>query len=334
MERYSHSILNEDILKLPGFESFCYQNCQRILLQAMGVKYPELYINATLSLNFNTKSGVVGMGSRIRSLLPSVDKYVFRTEYETESAEEIFSENKAFIIKNKIPVIVGADTFYLPYASNYMKNHARHTLLLCGFDESADNVSIVDWYPDWYFKGTVPTKLFLKSRGSDNPYDGTIFSGCAIKNNCAYIERFEEKNPSVLIRELLSVMRSEYYSAPTDSIVYGIDAVVAIQSRIMDENDAVFFKSLHKKINITSKRYKFFRQYILSASKVMNLADFESSVICLDNVINDWDIILMLLLKASMAPGERIKARLKSKTDMLINDEEILKSKLLKLRVN
>ena len=46
-----NSLWNSKLTYYAGYESFCYQNSLRLILESYGVEYAPLYINAALSLN-------------------------------------------------------------------------------------------------------------------------------------------------------------------------------------------------------------------------------------------------------------------------------------------
>lgn len=331
-DSYIHEIFNSQPVFLEGFETFCYQNCQRLLLKAQGVEYPELYINAALFMDFNADDGEVLKGKDMRSLLPSYIKNVKRFFDESASAGDIFNENIRYMTENDSPVIVGIDSYYLPYASNYMKNHARHTLILCGFDLKSKEVSVIDWYPPWFYKGKVPLAEFLAGRQSGNPDDGTLFSGKSIGNNWAYIERFEQDRPKKLLKELFSTVKDNYYDC-TDSggIYHGTAAVVRIKEYLNSLQDSDKFASLYKQLNIASRRYRLFKQYLECYLQADTYEGIAECVECAGKVAENWDIVLMLILKTGRLKSEKNVQRLNLKMNELLYAEEQLKSNIFNI---
>lgn len=55
MQNYVHDFFYNDLDYYEGYESFCYQNCLRLLLKAMGISNPWSYINASMSLIYKDK---------------------------------------------------------------------------------------------------------------------------------------------------------------------------------------------------------------------------------------------------------------------------------------
>ncbi|MFR6563320.1 MAG: hypothetical protein ACLUR5_16545 [Eubacterium ventriosum] len=122
-EKYIHDIYNKKIEHYEGYESFCYQNCQRIILEYIYGSKAVLFINTVPSIEIEVGDKLKLRGkSDFRSLLPSINKYAKRIYYTTvESVEDIFKRNIKFIYENNSPIIVGADTYFLPYTANYKK---------------------------------------------------------------------------------------------------------------------------------------------------------------------------------------------------------------------
>lgn len=326
IDRYTHWLYNSEPFFFAGFETFCYQNCQRLLLGTQGIKCPEIYINSALSLDFHLGSNEIISGKNCRSLLPSYLGSVKRFYYESADASEIFNENIKYMVENDSPVIVGIDSYYLPYASNYMKNHARHTLILCGYDLEKSEVNVIDWYPPWFYKGKVPMESFISGRQSGNPYDGTLFSGKNIGNNWAYIERIEQKPPQNLLQELFSTVKENYYDDKNEADVYhGINAIVKIREHVNMLQDAEAFTKLYKKLNVATKRYKLFKQCLECYLQWNTHEGLSECVENAERVIKEWDIVIMLILKTGRLKNEKNVQRLNSKIDELIDAEIKLK---------
>lgn len=331
---YINKIFYNDFIFYPGFETFCYQNCQRILLEAQGIVHSELYINAALSLVYNKATNDIFTRDGIRTLLPSYQGKVKRFFYKSteKKTKEVFFNNIEFMKKNDRAIIVGIDSYYLKYVTNYRKNHARHTLILCGFDLDKKEVYVIDWYPDWYYKGIVPIEDFLVGRESENPYDGTMFSGSSIENNWAYISDIGSAEPKVLIKELLDIILKEYYA--NDScigILYGIKALKALKEYIKGMGIADEFMSLYRKLNHISKRNMLFCQYLECYENITNIDELYECIKISKKIVDDWNIILMLFLKCSKAFSDKIRGKLLQRYEILIEDEEERKQLLIKL---
>ncbi len=336
--KYIHEIFYKDLNFLDGYESFCYQNCQRLLLESQGLKYPELYINTALSFSYNIKNDDIYSVYGSRSLLPSLETNVKRLYFDDklDMVTEVFMQNLEYIDKNELPIIVGVDTFFLEYAINYQKNHAIHTLIMCGYDLDKSEIYVIDWYKPWLFKGTVKLEDFLKARNSLNPFDGTMFSGEPIRNNWAFIDSLTPLSADQLFKELIKISIHNYYEKDENDYIFkGIEALRSVKDRLLSSEDINLFKDFYFKLLKISKRYKLFKESLLSYRNLSQnnkeIELLEETLKTLQDSINFWDILLMVILKGSMKLSDKTKERLINNFNSLIENEEKLKTNLYDL---
>lgn len=204
-----------------AYESFCYQNCQRIILEYVYGSQAVLFINTVPTIEIEVGDKLrLREKKNFRSLLPSLNKYINRFYYkDDESAEDIFKRNIKFVYENKTPIIVGTDTYFLPYSDNYKKKHAKHTLILCGFDLTRDVVYVIDWYSPWFYKGEVDIETFLNARNSKNEKDGTFYSGSPIENNWAYVEKIPHYSADKLFDETIRLSKEFYFNNSDNGVI-------------------------------------------------------------------------------------------------------------------
>ena len=92
---YLNNIYNTKLIPLKSQLFFPYQNCQKILLESHGLEYSELYINSSLSLNYNMKNNAIYSSYGSYSLLPFLESNVkqFYFDDNLEMVTEIFVQN-------------------------------------------------------------------------------------------------------------------------------------------------------------------------------------------------------------------------------------------------
>lgn len=297
MDSYINEIYDIDLTYYDGYESFCYQNCLRILLQAMGYKYPELYINAAMTLRLEEKTGglCLGFHDEMRGILPSLGSNLVRI-YEKDDVTTIWERNKLYLSERREPFIAGVDTYYLPYASNYKKNHAKHTLIVCGYDLVEDIVYVIDWYPEWFYRGQVKMKDFLLARSSKNECDGTIYSGCPVENNWAYINRFEAYEPEELMKEFLKISVEKFYVPIVKS--EGVESIMLLCRELKNDGNFDFYCLFQSVFGIV-RRVNFFEEYL----KIYNnyFGNFFSKRLLerVNETKDAWEVLQFLLIKNS-----------------------------------
>lgn len=192
MNRYVNDVFYSEMDFFEEYISFCYQNCLRQVLKAKGIKQSHFYINTTASIQIKNNDYPLSVGKAGRGLHNGFEKFVQRNYSSSVKSKTLLYNNLELMKNEDIPLIVGVDTFYLPYTPNYMKKHSNHTIILCGYDLEKRKTLVVDWYHPWFFRGEMDFEDLLIARSSKNENDGTIFTGTPIRNNWARIYSFKE----------------------------------------------------------------------------------------------------------------------------------------------
>ena len=303
-----------------GYESFCYQNSLRLILESYGVEYAPLYINAALSLNMvveNDSDIEFSFAEKARSFLPEYASKDNRIYYpEGIDPIDVFKENVKMVNDKDTAIIVGADLYYLPYLEYYHKKHGAHTFILCGADLENYKVQLVDWYEPWFHKGEMDTDEFILARNSENPKDEHIYSGTPIRNNWTEISRDGwDAFPSHLISTVLSLSREQYFETSDNNGCSCFGRIIELLGKFAnDEKDhRSAMKSIHMGLFDTLKRFKFLKQYLHIAQEYN--CNSEKAIEIIDKYVAYFDSTLMLVYKTTMVNSsktfERVIGRLK-----------------------
>lgn len=314
-----NSLWKNELTYYAGYESFCYQNSLRLILESYGVEYAPLYINAALSLNMNVENDSDINFSFVkdsRSFLPEYAEKDKRIYYpEGTDPIDVFKENVKMVNEKETAIIVGADLFYLPYLEFYQKRHGAHTFILCGADTENNKVQIVDWYEPWFHKGEMDTEEFILARNSENPADKHIYSGTPIRNNWTKISPDGwEAPPDHLISTVLRLSRQQYFESGDNNGCLCFGRITDLLKKFAnDENDhRDAMKSIHMGLFDTLKRFQFLKQY-LEISQKYN-CDSDAIIEKIDKYISIFDSTLMLIYKTTMVNSaktfERVIGRL------------------------
>ncbi len=308
------------------YETFCFQNCVRQILEYYEVENAFSYINASLSIIMELKSDVdfnIYFDKNAYGVLPSVADGVKRKD-DNRSTLDVLQDNYEYI-KHGHPIIVTVDGFYLSHLPYYKKRHSRHCMILAG--EKNNNPIVIDWSKPWYYKGEIAKEEFLKSRESINEEDGSVFSGDAIKNNWAFVEKdiFEQKHESNVL-ELFELSKKQYLWKNVDNKYYGVAAyeqLAFILKNIISLSVGerkVHLRSMYNLLYWSVKRKKFFEFYI---SKAVENELIRSSYIELCNYVyelhREWELYMNFLLKASFVGKEEdIKKLIDKLKDIIV----------------
>lgn len=329
MERgryYLNELFNRDIVFYNGLESFCFQNCLRILLEAKEIDNSFLYLDASLSLvyNFDEEGGSFNTDDNIRGFISQYSQYSRYYPKLTEDKLGVFKENIEYMAEHNEPIIVGVDTFYLPYATNYRKNHAIHTAILCGYNLDKEVVYLIDWYEPWCFKGEIVLEKFLQARNSENKYDGTLFSGQPVRNNWAKLELVEIESKKVLLKQLVQKTKDQYFNC--ESEIRGTEAIKKIIQIIQNKSD-LDFKKLHTSLFTVSKRFNFFREWLIQYNGDED-ETIGNMITILGKYVKEWDVLLILLVKQTRKMSERTNDRIVMKLNYMIALNESLEAEI------
>lgn len=315
------NFFNEKLKYYSGYESFCYQNSLRLILESYGIEYAPLYINAALSLNVDIDNNLTikfFFAQHSRSFLPEYASKDNRIYYPLNvNPLEVFKENMEMVNNNKTAIIVGTDLFYLPYLDYYHKRHGSHTLILCGSDIDNNMVDIVDWYEPWFYKGKMDKSEFILSRNSLNPKDSHFYSGNPIRNNWTEISRNGwETQPEHLIRTVLQLSNQQFFETDNNGHLC-FKKIIKILEDFANDNGThkEIMKTIHMGFFQVSKRFKFFKQYLEIAQRYN--CKSEVIVISLEEYICIFENLLMLLYKMTMIDSTNTLERAIEKLRML-----------------
>lgn len=321
------------------YESFCYQNCVKHVLEYYGVKNAPFIINSSLSLivdrNQTYKYGYkILFNENARSVLPEYSNKIRRYFHNKENAWDIWQINKSKI-KRGIPLIAGVDIFYLNYVPFYNKKHSAHNVILNGYSDDEQYASVVDWYGPWFFKGNVEIAQFIEARASINPNDGSNYSGCPIYNEWAEVDNVGwSSNILELLDRTIDLSIIQYFRSNNQG-VSGLERLleIIIDNKLSQkEFKSLFLQDLHNQLYNASKRKRMLKRYFCLASEQIKLNGLNEIIIALGDNIKAWEKLLLIILKASFSSKAEDYLKVIDKFNEMIHKEEIICNLLIKLR--
>ena len=305
-------MFNKDMSYYKEYDSFCYQNCLRQILEYYGLQNAPLFINASLSFIVQIFGELPGNYKIIedkdaRSVLPNYSHKVKRTYPDTRSISEIWDENKSKV-REGYPLITAVDIFYLEYLTFFKKNHGRHTVVLSGYLEKEKHVCIIDWYEPWFFKGSISVDNFLAARESENPWDGGIYSGVDFGKNWAWAEKDGWTGTvDELLSQTIQLSINQYYNSTNVGNNYpGLLGLKLIYNMLLNLNDIsesdkkAFLKDLHRNLYKLHKRQLFFKFYLEYTSSNISITYLNDAIYILSEIANKLEGLLLLIIKGSV----------------------------------
>lgn len=334
-----HDCYYQPKIHYPGFKGFCDLNCIRLILEANKVQYPHLYLNASMDFKLDLNSSINECNFELLQLTKSrsvIPEYVNKVKkhYYTEDVNPIDIYNLNIKKVEDSPIAVGVDNYYLPYMKedHYLKEHAWHTIIICGVEKANDLLYVIDWADPWFYLGTIQKEDFILARSSPNTFCGDIFSGLPIENYWIEIDKNDwNKSPSELLAIILELSLNQYFF-PVNNQICGINALYNDLYNIKDlEINKELFTNLHRKLYIALLRHNLFRQYLENSNQYLNINEINSIINDIYKTNDKWQIILMLILKISMSGQKNIFSKLFDNINKVINDEKHLGEKIFKI---
>ncbi|MEZ3425862.1 MAG: hypothetical protein K1W13_00435 [Lachnospiraceae bacterium] len=324
------------------YEGFCYQNCLREILRYYKIPNYDFYINKSMSTAMKIdKSGMytIGYDDDAYGIISSCSDFVLRQDDLRES-EQVLEEHLDYV-KEDIPIVNCIDGFYLHYFPNNGKQHCRHSLLLIGEKTIENSVTVLDWYTPHFYRGEVKKEDYLLARGSENQKDGSIYSGEAIMNNWAIVQKEGwNKSISELAFETVDLSLKQYYEAQSDDAnKYGIEVYryllkkfdELLKSNILERKNEI--KYMYQEMYGSVKRKVFFLHFLdmlsnefHSNEKIVTVREHMTVL------VNSWNQYINMLLKSSFRGRDRDIEMLKSMLMENIASEEALGDEIALVR--
>lgn len=323
------------------YETFCYQNCVRQVLEYYKVDNAFLYINACLSIVLEVKGEwnySIYFDERAYGVMPCVSQNVIRKN-DDRASHLVWKENKKYI-EDDYPIIITVDSYYLKHLPFYQKSHGRHCMIAVG--EENNKPIIIDWNEPWYYKGEIELEEFFQARNSQNEADGGVFSGDAIRNNWAVVEKHNWKMQNeVLINDFLEGTKLQYKHSSKRDIYYGIDAYLKLMDILENiksiddvESRKRELKQMYNALYWSVKKKVFFNFYLHQIiEKRMISSDYTVVYYYSQELSNEWAKFLNFILKHSFIGSDNSIEKIKGKLSELIEKEKYLGSMIMEMHL-
>jgi len=229
----------------------------------MGYQNPHHYMNCALELH-------VGIQDAALDTVPFIQKKMSQLVIETMrpcikintvvSTKNAWKLNKGLLDNGQVFIAI-VDVFYLRYRKEFNNTHGAHAVIVVGYDENNDTVTIYDWYEPYFFHGDISFSSFFAARSSVNKKDNNPYSGWPIYNkwfemnhsiaptspvNCLFINLYETLSSAKSVTE----GKLQRYS--------GLDALQYIFSMAArNKNNFIFWQHLYHDFFIISRYYNF-----------------------------------------------------------------------------
>ncbi|SET05078.1 BtrH N-terminal domain-containing protein [[Clostridium] polysaccharolyticum] len=334
-------MINSDIYSfeyefLDDYNNFCIHNNIKLVLDYYGVKHSSLYIDTIPGIRFCVNEDepenlecIYDIDST--SVLSPFDSLI-HINYPRDKSDSVgnFAEIKKNIDAG-IPVIVMVDVYDLPYMPFYHTEHSIHSILVCGYDDSKEEITYVDWYSPYFSKGTIGYRDYFRARASENPAGTLMNSGFPIKNRWVLVERDGwNAKPDELLKHTIDKMEFAYYSKINTQYAKeceGIGAIMRLQtllqemSRMPEKYAKAVLSKLHKYFFMMPNYWNLFSSNILKNVMVAGVAVEDEKLNILQNNNVLWTRILRLFVKANMGNYESVYPKILASIEQIIEND-------------
>lgn len=322
----------------PKYDSFCFQNCMNYALFKHNVLHADLYINKSLSLLVRKDPGCnleYHFDENCLDLVPSYSNKI-QTFMSDDDPVKVLERIAATKEKDH-ELILGVDSFELPYLPFYRKSHGLHSVVLNSVDFQNNTINISDCMDPWYFEGNVDLTDFINARASNNVDDGGMFSGIQVKNiwkdlNVSGIESGAEQ----LIKEQITLTLSQYYCATdAEDTAKGINSIKYMLDKLRmffdfdDSEREILLSSIHKILFRYNRRRIFWTSLLDSIPTEMKTQELKDYNDLFSETQNDWEKLLYSILMFRVRKKESKLKEILEFTSNTIN-KELQQGELLK----
>lgn len=316
------------------FEYFCYKVCYYNILRYYGVRNPELYLNYTMKWilkvdNNSTWGFSFSFGDSNDGLKRIFDNSIIEIDNEFEDEAKIWEINKNWL-ELGMPVVVGVDVYYLPYTPYYERKHAIHSLIVCGYKEN--EVEVIDWYPDWFYKGKIDLEDLDYARKSKNDEEG-ILSGVPIQYESIVIKKDIYSDDHIgLIKKTINDLKNEFYCKGNNDLFnfYGYSALCEF-GKILENNEGMkdderklFLKYVFESVYFVPSRKRMFLWFMNSVSNIYPSFQSGQLIEKIKKSIDEWKKFISILTKCMISGKMTDYEKILIKFKEILDDEKDL----------
>ena len=160
----------------------------------------------------------------------------------------------------------------------------------------------------------------MQARESKNEDDGTIYSGKEIKNNWAYIKKFNDILPQNLLKEMLQMSMINFYFPQKETD--GIQSLSYL-GQMVKENRHIDNNRLYRDIFMINRRKDFFSEYLSIYNKQVDDCVPKELFEEIENSTNIWTTIQFLFMKQLRREKDENREKIAKQIEEVYRSEQI-----------
>ena len=161
-----------------AFRVFCAHKAALAVMDYYGVADGIFYLNHSMEFRSERDECLPGRYRvfidymPIFSALRGQSEFIYGDDYWN-----IWKRNKEQIFRGH-PVIIGVDSFFLPYHAEYGNSHGAHAVVMYGYDDQRKRAFLLD---ESCFNGAIDYQQLHLARLSENSWNFSINTGAALR---------------------------------------------------------------------------------------------------------------------------------------------------------
>lgn len=303
-----------------NYDTFCFQNCINYILQLNHVENSEFYINKSMSMNIkkNSKCNLdYHFSYACYDVVPQFMNNI-RTKRSTEDAYDVLMN---IIAKkdNSTEIILGVDSYYLPYLPYYQKSHGLHSVIFKYIDPK-QGIFVVDKMKPWMFEGYVNLNEFLQARRSENNDDGGMFSNIPVENRWKEVSLVDWNGKlEELVQQQICLSIEQYYVAEEDgeeakgigALIYIIDYLKKF-NELSDVEKEQLLAGMHKVLYRLNHRRRFWFDFVEKIPERLvttTLKQYKNEIVEIDKISEEllYRVLMLKFKKSDKFLGDLIE---------------------------
>lgn len=315
------------------YEYFCIKNCIKQILTFCSVHTPIFYINCSLNWQItysdNYRHGYLFQtGTLFTNLIESHKQQIKEYSQKDYDLQSAWEKNQIKVNQDQ-PIIVLVDTFYLPYTPYYKTKHSVHSIILYRYIENTNEFDVIDWYPPWFFMGSVSKAVIEEARLSNIEDDGVLGNIC-IDFSWFEIEDGNWQNDSIVCGQNLKCNLNNFFNSFSKGSITKGNAVLyelydILEKNINSNDDQFlmedFLKDFHSQLFFIPYNKNLFKCYLQYLMQHDHDAAKNIELDRIDKNINEWRTFLSFVIKCMVSLKSEYRIKLLSDFSFLIERE-------------
>lgn len=292
-----NSLYDKDQVYYSELDNFCFESCVRQVLEGNSKHNVSVILNYSMGFILYEDRNHIMIESEqdYSSILPTYSEYFHYYEESRVDYDKVWKENVLCLEKGNA-LIVGVDTFYLPYLPYFKKSHGKHAIIIAGYDKEKEEVYVIDWFSQWKYKGKFSASILHESREN---FD----YGVKRMYPWAYLDPLtNELDLKVAIAENICLTIKQYYTKGKE--LQGIFALEHIYNKLIKQQDNYhelkeYFSQLSVQLKYVASRKNMFSLFLKEASYI---CESETITRCYQLLLVDakyWKRLLFLLMRGT-----------------------------------